>query len=39
MDVKIIFINGKEIYVEQPKGLVIPVQEHKVFKLMKSLLD
>jgi hypothetical protein len=39
MDVKIVFMNSEEIYVEQPKGLVIPSQEYKVFKLVKSLLD
>jgi hypothetical protein len=37
MNVTIIFLNGEEINMEQPEGLVIPGQEHKVFKLVKSL--
>ena len=28
MNVKIVFLNVKEIYMEQPKGLVIPGQEN-----------
>jgi hypothetical protein len=32
-------MNNEEIYVEQLKELVIPGQEHKVFKLVKSLLN
>jgi hypothetical protein len=40
MDVKTAFLNGdleEEIYMEQPEGLVIPGQKHKVCKLVKSL--
>jgi hypothetical protein len=28
MDVKVVFLNGEEIYMEQPKRLIILVQEH-----------
>ncbi|BBN69916.1 transposable element gene [Prunus dulcis] len=40
MDVKTVFLNGdleEEIYIEQPKGFVVPGQEKKVCKLVKSL--
>ena len=40
MDVKTTFLNGdlnEEIYMEQPKGFVIPGQESKVCKLKRSL--
>ena len=40
MDVKTAFLNGEldeEIYMEQPDGFVVPGQEGKVCKLMKSL--
>nr|GEV19247.1 zinc finger, CCHC-type [Tanacetum cinerariifolium] len=39
MDVKIAFLNGdlKEVYMKQPEGFVIPCNEHKVCKLVKSL--
>ena len=40
MDVKTTFLNGdleEEIYMEQPKGFIVPGQEKKVFKLVKSL--
>ena len=29
IDVKITFLNDEEIYMELPKGLVIPNQEHE----------
>nr|KAJ0185704.1 hypothetical protein LSAT_V11C900469250 [Lactuca sativa] len=40
MDVKTTFLNGyleEEIYLEQPEGFVIPGQENKVCRLVKSL--
>src|SRR3989337_828922 len=40
MDVKTAFLNGElkeEIYMDQPDGFVIPGQEEKVCKLLKSL--
>lgn len=40
MDVKITFLNGElneENYMDQPKGFVVPGQERKVCKLVKSL--
>ena len=40
MDVKIAFLNGdlnEEIYMEQPEGFVLPGNERKVCKLVKSL--
>ena len=39
MDVKTTFLNGdleEEIYMEQPKGCVVPRKEKKVCKLVKS---
>ncbi|KAK4407765.1 Retrovirus-related Pol polyprotein from transposon TNT 1-94 [Sesamum angolense] len=40
MDVKTAFLNGEldeKIYMEQPKGFVVPGQEKKVCRLVKSL--
>nr|KAJ0209067.1 hypothetical protein LSAT_V11C400185590 [Lactuca sativa] len=40
MDVKTTFLNGflkEEIYLERPEGFVIPGQENKVCRLVKSL--
>jgi len=40
MDFKTVFLNGdleEEVYMRQPKGSVVPGQEHKVFKLVNSL--
>ena len=40
MDVKTSVLNGdldKEIYMEQPEGFVLPGNEKKVCKLVKSL--
>ncbi|KAJ0712899.1 putative RNA-directed DNA polymerase [Helianthus annuus] len=40
MDVKTAFLNGdldEEIYMKQPEGFVMPGNEHKVCKLVKSL--
>ena len=40
MDVKTAFLNGdldEEIYMEQPEGFIIPGQEKKVCRLVKSL--
>nr|GEV08527.1 hypothetical protein [Tanacetum cinerariifolium] len=40
MDVKTTFLNDdldKEVYMKQPKGFVMPGNEHKVCKLVKSL--
>ena len=40
MDVKTTFLNGEldeEIYMEQPEGFIVPGQEKKVYRLVKSL--
>ena len=40
MEVKTAFLNGdlnEEVYMEQPEGFVLPGNEHKVCKLVKSL--
>ena len=40
MDVKTAFLNSdldEEIYMEQPEGFIVPGQEKKVFRLVKSL--
>lgn len=40
MDVKLAFLNddlNEEIYMSQLKGFIIPSQEHKACKLVKSL--
>ncbi|GKB04639.1 zinc finger, CCHC-type containing protein [Tanacetum coccineum] len=40
MDVKTTFLNGdldEEVYMKQPEGFVMPNNEHKVCKLVKSL--
>ncbi|KAJ9547390.1 hypothetical protein OSB04_019933 [Centaurea solstitialis] len=42
MDVKTTFLNGylnEEVYMEQPEGFVVPGQEHKVCRLVKSLYE
>ena len=38
--IKSAFLNGyleEEVYVEQPQGYEVPVQEHKVYRLKKAL--
>ena len=40
MDVKTTFLKGdleEEIYLEQPEGFIVPGQERKVCRLIKSL--
>nr|GEV75979.1 zinc finger, CCHC-type [Tanacetum cinerariifolium] len=40
IDVKTVFLNGdldKEVYIKQPNGFVMPGNEHKMCKLVKSL--
>ena len=40
MDVKTAFLNrdlNEETYIDQPEGFIIPRQEKKVCKLIKSL--
>ena len=40
MDVKTAFLNDnmdEEIYMEQPEGFIVPGQEKKVCRLVKSL--
>ena len=40
MDVKTTFLNGdldEEIYMEQPEVFIVPGQEKKVYRLVKSL--
>jgi hypothetical protein len=42
MDVTTAFLNGnldKEVYMDQPEGFVLPGNERKVSKLVKSLYD
>jgi hypothetical protein len=38
MDVKVVFLNGEEIYMEQSKGLIILVQEHTSVQIGEILV-
>jgi hypothetical protein len=38
MDVKVVFLNGEEIYMEEPKGLIILVQEHTSVQIGEILV-
>jgi hypothetical protein len=38
MDVKVVFLNGEEIYMEQPKGHIILVQEHTSVQISEILV-
>ena len=40
MDVKIVLLNGdleEEIYMKQPEGFIVPRQEQKFCRVVKSL--
>ena len=40
MDVKTVFLNDnldEEIYMSQPEGFIVQGQEHKVYRLLKSI--
>lgn len=42
MDVKTVFLNGElheKIYIEQPKGYIIPGKENKVCKLENRFME
>jgi hypothetical protein len=42
MDGKMTFLNGdlkEEVYMEQPEGFIVPGNEEKVYKFVKSLYD
>jgi hypothetical protein len=38
MDVKVVFLNGEKIYMEQSKGLIILVQEHTSVQIGEILV-